>query len=56
MKKSMYSLMLADEVVKAVDAMAQEQGTNRSNLINQIVGNARKARRADFRRHRRVDG
>ena len=37
MKKSMYSLMLADEVVKAVDAMAQEQGTNRSNLINQIL-------------------
>lgn len=37
MKKSMYSLMLADEVVKAVDAMAAEQGTNRSNMINQIL-------------------
>ena len=37
MKKSMYSLMLADEVVKAVDELAAEQGTNRSNMINQIL-------------------
>ena len=37
MKKSMYSLMLADEVVKAVDELAAEHGTNRSNMINQIL-------------------
>ena len=37
MKKTLYSLMLSDEVVRAVDAMAHRLGTNRSNLINQIL-------------------
>ena len=37
MKKNMYSLMLAEDVIRAVDAMAAEQGTNRSNLVNQIL-------------------
>lgn len=37
MRKSMYSLMLMDDVVREVDALARAQNTNRSNLINQIL-------------------
>ena len=37
MNKSMYSLMLMDEVVKEVDKYAYLHDTNRSNLINQIL-------------------
>lgn len=37
MKKSVYSLVLMDEVVEAVDRMAYREGTSRSNLINQIL-------------------
>ena len=33
----MYSLMLDDEVVREVDALAHTLGTNRSSLINQIL-------------------
>lgn len=36
-KKSMYSIMLMDNVVRAVDRAAYLNGTNRSNLINQIL-------------------
>lgn len=37
MKKTLYSLMLNEDVVREVDAMAHRMGTNRSNLINQIL-------------------
>ena len=37
MKKSMYSLMLSEDVVNEIDKLAREQSTNRSNLINQIL-------------------
>lgn len=37
MKKSIYSLVLMDDVVAAVDEMAYELRTSRSNLINQIL-------------------
>ena len=37
MKKTLYSLMLNDEVVREVDRLAHSLGTNRSNLINQIL-------------------
>jgi len=37
MKKSVYSLVLMDEVVKAVDEKAYQLNTSRSNLINQIL-------------------
>ncbi len=37
MKKSIYSLVLMDEVVEAVDRMAYAMHTSRSNLINQIL-------------------
>lgn len=37
MKKTLYSLMLSDEVVREVDQLAHRLGTNRSNLINQIL-------------------
>lgn len=37
MKKTLYSLMLDDEVVHEVDELAHRLGTNRSNLINQIL-------------------
>ncbi|MCI5802215.1 MAG: hypothetical protein SOX72_05415 [Oscillospiraceae bacterium] len=37
MKKSVYSLVLMDDVVEAVDRMAYAMNTSRSNLINQIL-------------------
>ncbi|MFW5780512.1 MAG: hypothetical protein ACOCWI_03590, partial [Bacillota bacterium] len=37
MKKSLYSLILMDDVVKEIDELAQYQNTNRSNLVNQIL-------------------
>lgn len=37
MKKSVYSLVLMDDVVRAVDKQAMLLGTSRSNLINQIL-------------------
>ena len=37
MKKTLYSLMLQDEVVREVDLLAHRLGTNRSALINQIL-------------------
>lgn len=37
MNKSLYSLMLMDEVVNEIDKLALRQGTNRSNLVNQIL-------------------
>ncbi|MFR6024626.1 MAG: hypothetical protein ACLUGW_10065 [Oscillospiraceae bacterium] len=37
MKKTLYSLMLSDDVVRAVDELAHSLGTNRSGLINQIL-------------------
>ena len=37
MKKTLYSLMLNDEVVREVDILAHKLGTNRSNLINEIL-------------------
>lgn len=37
MKKTLYSLMLNEEVVREVDILAHRLGTNRSNLINQIL-------------------
>ncbi len=37
MKKTLYSLMLSDDVVQAVDALAHRMGTNRSALVNQIL-------------------
>ena len=37
MKKNLYSLVLSENVVAAVDRMAYALHTNRSNLINQIL-------------------
>ena len=37
MKKSIYSLVLMDDVIRAVDEQAYRLGTSRSNLINQIL-------------------
>lgn len=37
MKKSVYSLVLMEDVVEAIDQMAYEQNTSRSNLINQLL-------------------
>lgn len=37
MKKSVYSLVLSDDVVAAVDDLAYKMNTSRSNLINQIL-------------------
>lgn len=40
MNRNVYSLVLADDVIKAVDRRAYELGTSRSNLINQILAEA----------------
>lgn len=37
MKKTLYSLMLSEDVVAEVDRLAHRTGTNRSNLVNQIL-------------------
>lgn len=37
MKRSVYSLVLFDDIIKAVDQEAYRRGTSRSNLINQIL-------------------
>lgn len=37
MKKSVYSLVLMDDVVEAIDELAYSFGMSRSNLINQIL-------------------
>ena len=37
MKKSVYSLVLSDDVVAAVDRTAYQQGVSRSAMINQIL-------------------
>ena len=37
MKKSLYSIILSDEVVNEIDRLAYKANTNRSNMINQIL-------------------
>ena len=37
MKKSIYSLLLADDMIAAVDELAYAAGTSRSNMVNQIL-------------------
>ncbi len=37
MKKTLYSLMLADDVVREIDRLAHQRGTNRSALVIQIL-------------------
>ena len=37
MNRSIYSLLLMDDVVQAVDQLAYAQNTSRSNMINQIL-------------------
>lgn len=37
MKKSIYSLVLSDDIIAVIDSMAVAAGTSRSNLINQIL-------------------
>ena len=37
MKKNMYSLILSEDVVNQIDKLADEEGTNRSYLINKIL-------------------
>ena len=37
MSKSVYSLVLNDEVIARIDRLSYQNGTNRSNMINQIL-------------------
>jgi len=37
MKKTMYSLMLSEDIVAAIDRLAYEAGTSRSNMVNNIL-------------------
>lgn len=40
MSKSVYSLVLNDNVVQEIDRLAYQHGTSRSNMINQILADA----------------
>ena len=37
MKKTVYSLVLSEDVVHEIDKLAYQRGTNRSNMVNQIL-------------------
>lgn len=37
MKKTLYSLMLSEDVMREIDRMAHKLGTNRSSLVNRIL-------------------
>ncbi len=37
MKKTLYSLILSDEVIHEIDLLAHRMGTSRSNLVNNIL-------------------
>ena len=37
MKKSLYSLTLFDDIVEQIDDLAFAQGTNRSQMVNDIL-------------------
>ena len=37
MKKTLYSLMLSDDVMREIDLLAHRLGTNRSSLVNRIL-------------------
>ncbi len=37
MKKTLYSLMLSEEVIREIDLLAHRLGTNRSSLVNRIL-------------------
>ena len=37
MNKSLYSLILSDDVVREIDRLAYKSGTNRSSMINRIL-------------------
>lgn len=37
MRKTLYSLILSEDVVKEIDRLAEKEGTNRSNLINEVL-------------------
>ena len=37
MNRSLYSLILSDDVVREIDRLAYKSGTNRSSMINQIL-------------------
>lgn len=40
MSKSVYSLVLSDEVVREIDKLAYQNSTNRSGIVNQILADA----------------
>lgn len=40
MKRSMYSLILSDHIVEAIDELAYQRGMSRSALVNQILAEA----------------
>ena len=37
MKKTLYSLMLSEDIMHEIDLLAHRMGTNRSNLVNMIL-------------------
>ncbi len=42
MKKTLYSLMLSEDVIRAVDERAHQLGLSRSGLVNQILAQSLK--------------
>ena len=49
MKKTLYSMMLSDDVIREIDLLAHRRGTNRSNLVNQILAEHVKLRTPEQR-------
>ena len=49
MKKTLYSLTLSEDVMREVDMLAHLRGTNRSNLVNQILAEYVKVRTPEQR-------
>lgn len=40
MKKSVYSLVLSDDIIEVIDQMAYEEGVSRSTIVNNILADA----------------
>ena len=51
MNRSIYSLLLMDDVVQAVDQLAYAQNTSRSNMINQILAEYLSVKTPEQRMH-----
>ncbi len=51
MNRSIYSLLLMDDVIRAVDQLAYAQNTSRSNMVNQILAEHLSVKTPEQRMH-----